>query len=384
MGAAVLWGAGSLAALLLIVVTYLATLLRGLANERVIGNAIVAMAAARRVQDVPPQRRLLRTIVETLANQERAAARMEAAVHDSMLPGGDVQSLEEITMALIGLQEPQAIFADFFAEHVGDSGSSGMLAAFAGRLIHAETKRVYADLENGRSVNLDKLLVLALDGRIAPVASAGLSVTAGVPGPHMPHLADADSDEVTDVVRELEDATRRQLRLATLLHGQAEAILRLRNARPGERLGEAIWSWLRPRMPREQEQPGEGGERMTILFRLHSLLVSPRRKMSRVNFGQEQLDELEIAFDTIGEIIANAVECLAVGEPMRALYLLCAVTVPVPSGLPGRIYNQNSLAQVRPLVVLGVRHRLAACRWTAMAMQRVTVPAGALDDGGGS
>lgn len=384
MSAAVFWGAGSLAAFLLIVVTYLATLLRGLANERVIGDAIAAMVAARGVRVLPPQRRLLRAIVETLADQERAAARMEAAIHESMMPGGNVKSLEEITMAIIDLEEPQAIVTDFFAEHAGDAGSAGMLAAFAGRLIHAATNRVYADLENDRSPDLDRLLMLALEGRIAPVAIAGLSIPAGPLGPHIPQLSDADSDAVVDVVRELEYATRRQLRLATLLHGQAEAILRLRGARPGEHLGEAIWSWLRPRMPRDQEQPGEAGDRMTILFRLHSLLVSPRRKMSRVNFGQEQLDALAITFDTIGEVIANAVECLAIGEPMRALYLLCGVSVPVPAGLPGRIYNQNSLAQVRPLVVLGVWHRLAVCRWATIAMRRTAVRTGAMDGGDGA
>lgn len=371
-----------MAALILILVTYLATLLRGLANERVIGNAIVAMTVTRRARDVPPQRKLLRAIVETLADQERAAARIEAAVHESMLPGGDVKSLEEITMAIIGLQEPQSLVTDFFAEHAGDAGSAGMLTAFAGRLIHREIRRVYADLDDDRSADLDRLLMLALEGRIASVAIAGLDVRAGAFRPHVPQMADADSVAVADVVRELEHATRRQLRLATLLHGQAEAILRLRGARPGERVGEAIWSWLRPRLRREHVERSAGHERMTVWFRLHRLLVAPRRKMWRVNFGQGQLDELEIVFDTIGEVIANAVECLAAGDPMGALYLLCGVSVPVPAGLPGRIYNQNSLAQVRPLVVVGVRHRLAVCRWTTIAMREAALPAWAGDSGG--
>jgi hypothetical protein len=381
MSTAVLWGAVLVAALLLFVV-YVATLLRGLANERVIGNAIAAMMAARLAQDVPPQRKLLRAVVETLADQERAAARIEAAVHESMLPGGDVKSPEEIIMAIIGLQEPQLLVTDFFAEHAGDAESAGMLTAFAGQFVYGETRRVYADLRDDGSPDLDRLLMLALDGQIAAVARTGLSVPAGVFRQHVPQMANADLAAVAEVVRALEHATRRQLRLATLLHGQAEAILRLRSARPGERAGEALWSWLRPWLRRERADSSAADERMTFGFRLHRLLAAPRRKLWRVDFGQEHLDALEIVFDAIGEAVAQTVECLAAGEPMRALYLLCGVSVPVPAGLPGRIYNQDSLAQVRPLAALGVRHRLAVCRWTAIAMREPALRAGARDGGG--
>jgi hypothetical protein len=375
MSTAGLWGGGLLATLLLFSAVYLALLLRGLANERVIGNAISAMTAACRAQYVPPQRRLLRSVTETLADQERAAAQIEAAVHESMLPGQDVRDPAEIIRALIGLPEPQSLVTDFLTEYAGDAGSAGTFGAFAGQVVRSETRRVYADLDDGCSPALDRLLALALEGRIGAVAIAGLKVRAGAPGPHAPQLTDVGSIAVADIVRALEHATRRQLRLATLLHGQAEAILRLRSARTEENAGGIIWSWLRPRRRGEPGGQDTGRERTTIWFGLHRMLAAPRLKLRGVTFGADDLKALEVVFDAIGEVVANAVDCTARGEPMRALYLLSGVSVPVSASLPGRIYNQDSLAQVRPLAVLGVWHRLAVCRWAATATREPVLQA---------
>lgn len=375
MSTAGLWGGGSLAALLLFCAVYFALLLRGMANERVIGNAISVMTAACQAQHVPPQRRLLRSVTENLANQERAAAQIEAAVHESMLPGHEVKDPAEIIRAMIDLPEPQSLVTDFLTEYAGDPGSAGAFGAFAGQVVRGETRRVYADLDDGCSPVLDRLLALALEGRIGAVAIAGLKVRTGAPGPHAPQLTDADSIVVADIVRALEHATRRQLRLATLLHGQAEAILRLRSARTGENAGGTGWTWRRPRLRGEPGGQGAGRDPATIGFRLHRMLAAPRLKLRGVSFGPDELKALEVVFDAIGEAVANAVDCTARGEPMRGLYLLSGVSVPVPASLPGRIYNQDSLAQVRPLAVLGVWHRLAVCRWAATATREPVLQA---------
>jgi len=235
-------------------------------------------------------------------------------------------------------------------------------------LVGSEAKRVYADLDGDASQELDRLMALAMEGRIAAVALAGLELRGGLRQARAPLMTDGNPGAVEYVVRGLEQATRRQLRLATLLHTQAAAILRLRAVPRGQRVGEAVWSWLRRRTRGGSDGDSVGRGNGALRLRVHRLLAAPRLKLWRVPFRQDDLDSLEVVFDAIGEAVANALECLADGEPMRALYLLAGVRVPVPSGLPGRIYNQDSLAQVRPLVALGVWHRLAVCRWAAVAM----------------
>jgi hypothetical protein len=204
------------------------------------------------------------------------------------------------------------------------------------------------------------------------VALAGLDVRSGPGQARAPLMTDGHSGAIEHVVRGLEQATRRQMRLATLLHAQATAILRLRAVPRDERVGKAVWSWLRRRM-RGGSFDGTDGQSGALRLRVHRLLAAPRLKLRQVPFRQEDLDSLEVVFDAVGEAVANALESLAGGEPMRALYLLAGVHVPVPSGLPGRIYNQDSLAQVRPLVALGVWHRLAVCRWAAVAMDHAAL-----------
>jgi hypothetical protein len=374
MSAAEVWVCGAAAVIFLFISAYVSLLVRGAANERVISEAIAAMLAARQHQDIPPQRKLLRTITETLADQERAAARIAATVHESLLPGPARTSPPAVVKEILGLPEPQLLVTDFFAEYAGDAGSADTFTAFAGQLVRAETKRVYADLDGDVSPELDRLLALAMEGRIAEVAMAGLEVRSGPRQARAPLMTDGHSGAVEHVARGLEQATRRQMRLVTLLHEQATAILRLRAAPRGERVGEAVWSWLRRRArggsPDSADGPDSG-----LRLRVHRLLATPRLKLRQVSFRQEDLDSLEVVFDAIGEAVTNALECVAGGEPMRALYLLAGIRVPVPSGLPGRIYNQDSLAQVRPLVALGVWHRLAVCRWAAVATDHATLQA---------
>ena len=371
MGAAAVWGGGSIAVAVVLMTVYVILQLRGAANEQVISDAIASMIAARRAERVPPQRALLRAVTQTLAGQERAASRIEAAVRESVMAGRSGRTPEAIIEEILSLPEPQTIVTDFFAEHAGDAGSAGAFTAFAGNLVRAETLRVYPDLDDGWSADLDKLLALAADGQISAVALAGLDVRAGARQPRAPRIADAGSATVSEIAWGLERATRRQLRLATLLHGQAEAILRLRETRRQARSRAAARSW--PGRGGNPE-PAEQSRKHRVASRwlqVRLLLAAPRLRLRQAGFRREDLESLEVTFDAIGEAVENAVECLGNGEPMRALYLLTGISVPAPAGLPGRIYNRDSLAQVRPLVAVGVWHRLAVCRWASAAMREV-------------
>jgi len=362
-----MWVFGAAAAIILFVSVYFSLLLRGAANERVIGEAVEAMLAERQRKDVPPQWRLLRAITQTLADQERAAARISAAVGQCRSPGSPPVSPRDVLAEILDLPEPQVAVTDFFAEYAGDPESSGMFAAFAGQLVRAETRRVYQDLGGDQKAGLGELTALAVEGRVAPVAMAGLEVPGGPSRPDAPLITDDDDGAVGQVVRGLEQATRRQLRLAVLLHSQAAAIARLR-ASPDDRAAEAIWTYLRRRARAGADPARDGGDAATLRLRLHRLLAAPRLKRQRARFQPNDLDSLEVVFDAIGEAIADALEAVAEGEPMRAIYLLAGIRVPVPAGLPGRVYNQESLAQVRGLVTIGIRHRLAVCRWAAASL----------------
>lgn len=365
MTAAEVWFCGVATMIIIFVSVYFSLLLRGAANDRVISEAVAAMLAARKREDIPPQRQLLRTVTQTLADQEGAAARISAAVFQSLLPGSVKSSPLDIITEILDLPEPQLVVTDFFAEYAGDPGSAGMFAAFAGQLVRTETRRVYADLDGDMAPELDRLVALAMEGRVAPVATASLELYGGPRQERAPLLTDGDNGAVEHVVRGLEQATRRQLRLAVLLHSQAAAILQLR-ASHEDHAAEAIWTYLRRRARGGADEGNAGRDAVTLRLRVHRLLAAPRLKLQRAHFQQSDLDSLEVVFDAVGEAVANALECLAEGEPMRAVYLLTGIRVPVPTGLPGRVYNQDSLAQVRPLVTLGVRHRLAVCRWAAI------------------
>jgi hypothetical protein len=370
-----MWVYGSAAAIIAFTSVYFYLLIRGAANDRVVGEAVAAMLAARQRKDIPPQRQLLRTVTQTLADQERAAARISAAVRQPLPPRSAPTSPLDLVTEILDLPEPQLVVADFFTEYAGDAASAGMFAAFSGQLVRTETLRVYGNLDGDWSPELDLLVALAMEGRVGPVALAGLELHGGPSQPRTPQITDGDYSAVEHVVRGLEQATQRQLRLAVLLHSQAAAILQLRASRD-DRAAEAIWTYLRRRARGGVDEASAGRDAVTLRVRLHRLLAAPRLRLQRARFQQGDLDSLEVVFDAIGEAVTTALECLSEGEPMRAIYLLTGIRVPVPAGLPGRVYNQDSLAQVRPLVALGVRHRLAVCRWAAVAMDDAARPPG--------
>jgi hypothetical protein len=335
------WGAFVIGAAVVFTSVYVALLLRGVENERVISSAITAMVAARNSTDTVPQRALLRSVADALLAQERATARIEAAIYEAALPGHQVPELEELLKELLALPEPQLIVAGFLDEHGGGSGDSAAFGALAVHLVSSATESVYAGLADGDGeAYLYKLLAIAMNGRIEPVARAAYDQP-GPPGQaHAPRLEDANPAATARVADALDQATRRQLRLATLLHGQAEAILRLRGQ-------------------------GDERERRTAALRVRRLLAAPRLKLRRPQFQPADLALIEVSLDAVGEVVDTAAEHLDGGHPARAAYLLAGTQVPAPGGLPGRVYNQDALSQVRPLAALGVWHRLAVCRWAA-------------------
>lgn len=343
---AVAWGIAAGGAAVALAAVYVALLLRGIENERVISSAIAAMVAAKNATDTAPQRALLRSVASTLLAQERAAARIKVTVQESSLPGHRVPEAEELLKEILGLPEPQLLIADFLSKYGGGPGAEVAFDAFAARLLSAATAEVYADLDLEDEIALNKLLLLAMDGRIEPVALAGFEVCGFPRQAHVSRMADVAPEVMACVVSVLDQATRRQLRLATLLHGQAEAILRLR--------GQA-----------------DQRERRTAWLRVRRLLAAPRLRLQRPRFQPDDLAALEVVFDAVGEAVDTATEYLHSNEPASAMYMLTGVQVPVPGGLPGRIYNQDALSQVRPLAALGVRHRLAVCRWGAASLNEI-------------
>ncbi len=91
----------------------------------------------------------------------------------------------------------------------------------------------------------------------------------------------------------------------------------------------------------------------------------------RADFRLDDLDLLAVKFDAVGEVLEMAAEHLSEGEAARAAHLVARLRVPVPAGLPGRMFLQESLAQARPLARLGVWHRLAVCRWAASSLDAI-------------
>jgi hypothetical protein len=336
-------------------------LFRALRNAQVIGNAIKAMHAA--LEDDPsPQRSLLSSVAETLTAQERAAAKIEVAVHELALRGSQVRPPEDLLEELLALPEPQQLITDFLAEYGSYPASRTVFASVAADLLRAATIEVFGDLAGENPIGMERLLLLAGQGMIATVALAGLDGCRESVAPlyRAPRVADPDPLEMAGIVRALDRSARRQLRLATLLHGQAEAML---GTREDERRHPAVFR-ARARQLLRLRWPGEPA------------------------FGSAELTALVAAFDAVGEVIDIAAERLNDDEPMPAAHLLAGLRIPVPAGLPGRIYHQESLAQVRPLAALGVRHRLEVCRWAGAALQAVvrgemkTPAAGSLPSGG--
>jgi hypothetical protein len=345
MGVAVACVGYAAGAVVLLAVVYLALLLRAHRNEEVIGSAILAMRATL-AQEPAPQRAVLSAVGDIVAAQDGAAARIEAAIHEAALGQGQPPLAGELVEQLLSLPEPQYVITEFLTEHGAGLGPVAALSALAGTMVRAATAAAFGDLAGEHRAGLDRLLLLAAEGSSAAVGRAALG-GAVTPGRALraPRMADSGSAALTAVARALDHLTRRQLRLATLLHGQAEAMLRIRPAGPQPR----ALAWLRAR-----------ARQLLSLPRVHS----PR-------FGTDDLSALAVALDAVGEVVDAAAEQLADGESMQAVHLLTGLRVPVPAGLPGRLYHQESLAQARPLAAVGIRHRLEVCRWLA-AIQPAT------------
>jgi hypothetical protein len=328
---------------------YVALLLRALQNERVIGMAITAMHDAL-ADDPAPQPALLRAVADVLVAQERAAARIEVAVHDAAAGHLPAPPPAELLADLIGLPEPQLLITDFLLEHGGGRGSVAAFSGVAAGLVRAATAEVFSDLVNDSAIELERLLVLADEGRLAGVALAGLELppASAAPSYRAPRVADQDAGALVALIRALDSTTRRQLRLATLLHGQAEAILRVRRHRQPRLLGR-LRAWAQ--------------EQLKVPW-----LRTP-------DISRTDLADLEVAFDALGEALDQAADQLAEGDPAHAVYLLAGLRVPAPAGLPGRMHHREVLAQVRPLAAFGVRHRLAVSRWAAAAVRALEADA---------
>jgi hypothetical protein len=347
MSAAEAWAAGVAGAVALLVCVYLTLLIRALRNERVIAMAIAAMHDALD-EEPPPQRALLSAVADTLMAQEQAAGRIEVAVHELGLRGHPVPEPEELLTELLALPEPQLLVAEFLEKHGGTPHSAATFTSVAAGLIRAATVEAFRDLAGQaggeNQVRLERLLLLAAEGRIAPVALSGLAVPPDPAAPpyRAPRVADVDPPAMARITQGLDDTVRRYLRLATLLHGQAEAILRVR---------------------RIAKQPRLAALRARVLDLMR--YPPPRRP----EFRASDLGDLEIAFDAVGEMVDTAAQRRAEGGQAQAVHLLAGLRVPLPAGLPGRMYHQESLAQVRPLAAIGVWHRIAISRWVSATLQ---------------
>jgi hypothetical protein len=341
MGAPEAWAACAVGAVVLLVVVCLGWLFRARHNERVIAGAILDMHAAL-AEGPAPQRSLLSKVADTLAAQEREAAKIQLALQE-IVPGETaLPEPEALLKDLLDLPEPQLLLIEFLEHYAGSSDSDAAFVSVAAGLLRAAIIKVFGDLADDRAPELERLLLLGVEGRITPVALAGVGTDAdpGALAERAPGVADLDPRAISAIVEALQFTTRRQLRLATLLHGQGEAILRLRQS---DRHGLAA-----------------------MIERLALLLKFP--PVARPAFGPAELRALVVAFDAVGEVIDTATERLSEGEPLPAAHLLAGVRVPVPPGLPGRMYHQDMLAQVRPLAALAVWHRLAVSRWTGLAL----------------
>lgn len=340
------WEIGGTAAVTLLVLLFLVLQALAVRNERLINTSVAAMRDALGAEPAP-QRALLSDIADTLVAQDRAAARIEITVHELALRAREEQDSlpepQQLLKQLLDLPEPQRLLTDFLAKHAGAPVSGTTFLAIKADLLRAATAEVFADLAGEGSVTLDLLHELGADGGTAAVALAALDapVPPGRPPFRAPRVADLDFGAMKAIVTALDSATRRQLRLLTLLHGQAEALLRV----------------------------SRNQERVKPRTRLSQVLRLPL--IRRPQFSRAELSELEVVFDAVGEVIDSAEKQLAGGQPASAMQLLASLRLPVPAGLPGRMFHLDSLAQAKPAAAFGVWHRLAVSRWLAAAIAAV-------------
>lgn len=335
----------------LLLVLYLVLQVNAIRNERVLNTAITAMSSSLQAEPAP-QRELLRSVADTLIAQDRVTARVETAVHE--LAMGDrrsaAQPAVDLLDELLGLPEPQVLVTEFLDQYSGDRGTGTAFGTVRASLVQAAIAEVFADVAREQPVEFAKLSDIGADGEVRKVALAVLDDMQATDRPPLrvplraPRVSDLDSRALSDIAKALTGATVRQLRLATLLHGQAEALLRIQR----------------------KELRGLAKFRAGV----HQVLKLPL--IRRPEFTADDLSMLVVTFDSVGEVIDAAGEQLARGEPARAIALLAGVRLPVPAGLPGRIYHQESLAQSRPVAAFGVWHRLAVTRWLAACAAAVS------------
>lgn len=206
------WVGCSVGALIFLLSAYLILLSRALENERVVAEAIAAMRAAL-TAEAPPQRVLLREVADVIAAQERAAAKIDLAVHEMALRGETIPP-DSILSDLLGLPEPQLLVTHFLREYAGSPYSDAAFASVASDMLRSAVMDTFSDLADQGLVELGKLLVLADDGHLGQVAlaSLGSSLDPNPPSQHAPRLVDLDQGGMASVIQGLDRATRRQLR----------------------------------------------------------------------------------------------------------------------------------------------------------------------------
>lgn len=353
--------AASLAILLAVGVSYQ---IRRRRIDRVVLGAVADMSALLQAAP-PPQRALLGAVADALAAQDDAVDHLERTVRALRPDTGDEaaarvrvkQALDE----LLELPEPPQLITDFIVEHAGSDRFRAAPTAYRARVVRDAIGRTFTT-PHGTGDN-GELSRLAAGGEIRTVADAAFTarcpeIATDVPLPARtamdviederarylteigtaPRISTVDPAAIDRIARRLDRAVRRQLRLITMLHTQAEKIIRRLRARPGAR--------------------GSRGRRLAGL-------VPASLRLSTVGVD---LAGLTVAFDAAGEALTIVAERLDEHEPMQAVHLLASLRLPLPAGFPGRILTQESLAHVRPLADLGVAHRLAAVRWAAEAI----------------
>jgi hypothetical protein len=222
------WALGAVGVIGLLGTIFLIWLGRARSNERLIGKAIVAMNAAM-TEDPPPHRSLLSKVIDVLSVQDHATGRIRLKLLD-LIDDADESPLEPEALIdeLLNVPGPQLLITEFFELYAGSQDPGAALTSMAARVVRTAIWQVFGDLATDRPAALERLLLLADGGRIAPVALeyARSRPRPATDGTNTPTANQLDPPTINRIADALQSTTSRQLRLATLLHGQGEAILR--------------------------------------------------------------------------------------------------------------------------------------------------------------
>ncbi|MDH2430327.1 hypothetical protein [Sphaerisporangium sp. TRM90804] len=289
--------------------------LRTRRHRRTILSAASGMSDRLRAEALP-QRVLLSQVAAMLVAQDEAAAGLESDIR--RLPPGRAAEIEGLFSRFNASEEPTEPLARFLGGHACHSDPAA-LVAFTGDAVRRAAREVIGD---------ERLHDLAAEGSARPVATAivvhglgtGGEAVAARPAPRL------NGGDMQTAAKALDELTRRQIHLATLLHDQAEALLKVR--------------------------PG-------ILAKIASTLPIPRTPRHAIDLGG-----IQVALDAAGEVLDIAGDLVSADEPVRAVRILAGLHLPVPEGFPGRVFHRELLAQVRPLTEAGIRHRLSVAHWT--------------------